>query len=323
MRRIVFVGLMALLAIWGLVGCSGEGSNSAIVDEGSAKLVISWPDDQARASGGLSGLVNWAQQVAVNVTDKLGNLHTCNVTRPVGGGQSVVMLNGIPCGPVVINAQAYPNNGSTVIVGSQGVGVITNSGPLHASVIITANGVSVSTNGGSSGNGGAPVSGGTTGCQVLYASWQMADANGLICLPITLTSSTDPAVFSYAPAPTSGWWSTPNINTVNYSTTTGASGLNMAYYKYFRTLVEITGASGQAVYLTATTEDVARVYANGADTGLTMQGTGSKVNIGPYLTSGAAVEVKLLVADTTGTLTLKDVRITDATGAPATYDASL
>jgi hypothetical protein len=164
-----------------------------------------------------------------------------------------------------------------------------------------------------------------------FSGWQMADADGVVNLPIWLSTLADPRVFDYMPAPTSDWYPCPSPTQINWYTSSNCTAYVQAYYKYFRTYLYVSGAmGGQTIYVRADghIDDVVNVVVNGANTGQYIHGLalpGSRqANITAYLHFGQVNEILFRFADTAALnrgITLVSIRT--GTGTLATYDPTV
>jgi len=159
----------------------------------------------------------------------------------------------------------------------------------------------------------------------------MADADGVVNLPIRLSTLQDPRVFDYMPAPTSDWYPCPSPTQINWYTSSNCTAYVQAYYKCFRTYLYVSAAmAGQTVHIRADghIDDVVNIIVNGANTGLYLpnftQPDWRQVNITPYLTFGQVNEVLFRFADTAALHRgITQVSIRTGTGIIAAYDPTI
>jgi YVTN family beta-propeller protein len=164
-----------------------------------------------------------------------------------------------------------------------------------------------------------------------FSGWQMADANGVVNLPIRLSTLADPRVFDYMPARTSDWYPCPGATEINWYTSSNCTAYVQAYYKYFRTFLYASPAmAGQTIYVRADghIDDVVNVVVNGVDTGGYLHGLalpGSRqADITSYLNFGQVNEILFRFADTAAlNRGITQVSICTGTGMIATYDPTI
>lgn len=164
-----------------------------------------------------------------------------------------------------------------------------------------------------------------------FSGWQMADADGVVNLPIRLSTLADPRVFEYMPARTSDWYDCPSVTQINWYTSSNCTAYVQAYYKYFRTFLYVSGAmSGQTIYVRADghIDDVVNVLVNGTNTGQYLHGLalpGSRqADITSYLNLGQVNEILFRFADTAAlNRGITQVSIRTGTGIIAAYDPTI
>jgi len=164
-----------------------------------------------------------------------------------------------------------------------------------------------------------------------FSGWQMADADGVVNLPIRLSTLADPRVFDYMPALTSDWYPCSSPTQINWYTSSNCTAYVQAYYKYFRTYLYVSGAmAGQSVHIRADghIDDVVNIVVNGANTGKYLpnfsQADWRQVNITSDLNFGQVNEILFRFADTAALQRgITQVSIRTGTGTVATYDPTV
>jgi len=164
-----------------------------------------------------------------------------------------------------------------------------------------------------------------------FSGWQMADADGVVNLPIRLSTLQDPRVFDYMPAPTSDWYPCPSPTQINWYTSSNCTAYVQAYYKYFRTYLYVSGAmAGQTIYVRADghIDDVVNVVVNGTDTGRYLYGHAPAASAQADITSnvnfGGLNEILFRFADTAALQRgITQVSIRTGTGIIAAYDPTI